>query len=203
MFFVVIFVVVGLVGCEGAGSELSARDFNTRLSNMATSLNERELAEISTMIINAHRNDFDDIEGWHTAHNVLNNEVLRKQIRLDRRPVTVTLDLSNNRVSNVWYHWDNANHEDFFKNVDWDIVGENQRITTLNESREQVVIEDRDEIITMFAESIVYGSRIDLTYRWDFTNRNETDATIVHSFSIEHSSIAGVFYFSSIRISLR
>ena len=203
-------LVVGLVGC-GAGIEpaVSARDFNTRLTNMELSSSARELLEISTGVIHADRGDFADLDGWYTALGLLDREELRLQTFLDGREVEVALRLDDNgRVSRVGYSV-NRNTRDldeilelYFGYMPFDMIGENLRISSFV-GTEQVEVEDIDVANEKLVEAIYNNGRAQLIFAWDVESRHGDEARISFSFSLNWMPTGDFLVIQTISFSLR
>ena len=194
--------VLFLTGCSGDGRPeiapaISAKDFNTRLENMEQKLNAGDLAEISTLIINAPSDYFDDIEGWYHDRDTLDKEILKKVTRLDSRPVEVELKLKDDRVSSVRYSFKDVTFNDFAEFVAYQYVGSNLQISTFDiESMTNIDIPDEHAMIEMLGEAVAGKERLSLTFIYDFINSNSDESEIVYSFHYS-PSIAGDIYNAS------
>jgi len=176
-------------------SAISARDFDTRLSNLSTSLNAHELSEISTMIINAHRDDFSDISGWFNDTDIIDRDVLRKNIILDSRFSTVTLSLNNsNRVSRVNYIFDIVDLEHFVGYIAYDIHFADSRVITRSIDGSDVVEISEEELLDALEDALVENGNLSFTARYRFTNSNGDNARFSFGFSMRHTAVGLIFF---------
>ena len=190
---VLVILCVSLVACGELGTgpqpSVSARDFNTRLANMSQTMRARELAEISAGVLNAHRRDFADLDGWYTATGSMGREVLRRQIRLDGRDFTVTLEFGNNNVSSVRYAFDKTTRdideilELYVAYVFFDAMGENLRITSGASGAEMEALETIEEANERLVEAIAARESIQLIFSWDLVTANGDEARMGFSFA--------------------
>ena len=183
-------IVLLLAGCgEDSGSEsaISAREFDTRLSNMHFDLNARELAEISTLIMGASRSDFEQLDGWYFGVDVLGDDVLQKHTLLGGREVVAELSLNNNRVSRVAYFYDSAQLSDVTNHVAFgSLTGGDKQISAFTANGEMVELgDDVSAASELLVASILNRERVHLIFSWDYTNSNGDTASIQFSFASE------------------
>lgn len=180
---------------------MSAEDFDLRLSQMANAHNAQELAEISTSVINAKKEDFEALSGWYSDVDVLDNEVLKKMITLWEDETEVTLSFEDGRVSSVDYWNEEAIFDNIVDYVAYSQIGENLSITTF-EGTESVTVESEDAATELLVDAIVNRENVSMHYRYDYTNKNGDAARIRVSFSISPLGMDDL-YFSSTDFSLR
>ena len=191
LFFAALFLLMGCNGEAGPSSNISAQDYNTRLTNMRFSLNAEELSEISTGIIGASKGYFEGLGEWYLTTGLLDREVLRLQTVLDGREARVVLTLGDDGVvTQVQYNFEHIPEsiddiiDSYSRYIPFDFVGENVRITTTVDGR-SIELEDDAAAAQMLAEAIYYGSALSVIRIWDYVNSFGDAASITFSFSYQ------------------
>jgi len=188
----------------GPEPALSAKDYDTRLSNLKSDLDVREIIEISTQVINAHKKDFDDIQGWYADKDLIGREVVRKQTRVNGRGIEITLELKKDRVSGVKYSYDDSDIDDFFGYIKFDTYGENMQVSWSELGGDgKGDFADNDELLDKFAVMLAEDESVLYIWRWDYTNKNEDDCRVSYSFGFNYSDIIGAVMSTSMTFSLK
>jgi hypothetical protein len=158
--------------------EISAEEFDMRMSKMERSLDMTELVEISTLIINAKKEEFDDIDGWDFDDTRL---PLEKNTTLGSKLVKVRTSLNYGMISGVAYEFD-VILDEFFEYITSNVVANNLTIN-LHIDGELTELESKEELPDIIIAAHRNREKISLQYRWINENKNGDRTTIAYLYS--------------------
>lgn len=197
---------IGLSGC-GSSSSISAADYDTRLTNMMLDMSESELSEISTMIIGCGKKDFEELNGWYYDKDILNKDILCKEILLDGRSIKTEMSLDGNRINEVKYSFNDAIFEDFTGYIGFNaLVGIDAPISLREEDEEgNFIFVDisEDGLTDRLIDFVEDNEDLSFSCSWDFANKNETEARIRFSYLAWNREYVGNIYSVYISYSLK
>jgi len=191
---IIIALIVLSTGCHpGVQPSLSAKEYDTRLSDMRTELDLQELAEITTAMFDAQTNDFENISGWSVEQNQINRDVLRKNIMLGGRKVSIQLGLRDNRVYSAFYNFDEVTVDDFFLYKSIDDIGTDLKITfSPHGTQERTEIINEDELVEFFDNMILNKESYHFWLSWDYINSFDKTRAMNYSFHYTNDKYIGV-----------
>jgi hypothetical protein len=144
---------------------ITAEEFNTRLMAMSETLDIKELAEISTLIINANKEDFDDIEGWDAGIFFPT-----KRITLGSKSVLVRLSDRGDRITSVEYYYEDDDFEDFLHHNQYSTVGGQRERIDLRRTGQRSLGISWDHAHILVIQALNNEETIRLEYSWGYTN---------------------------------
>ena len=187
----VIILAFTLTACGPSSSSFSVNEYETRLGDMYTKLNLKELAEISTQIIGASSKEFDNQNGWESRESSFDKEVLYLETMLGDRPVDVIMTFEESKVVMVHYRYTKkVVVMDFFRYIEFDTTfNEVMKVkVTDNNSNALGDVVDVDEALKRFNAAQENGKRYTAVFSWDYTSEDGTAARMSYHFSYTPSS---------------
>jgi hypothetical protein len=165
---------------------ITAEEFNTRLMAMSETLDIRELFEISTLIVNVNKEDFDEIDGWELKVYT-NNERLDKEATLGSLNVKIWMDIIDNKVSGQEYFIRGV-HDEFLDFIKHHISDENNLSIIRDDETHYDLIECKEVAHEILLTALRKHKQIRMSFHWYHISENNDRTRVMYMYTFAPDS---------------